>query len=247
MDQLPSGHDGAGQVAQALDGLRRLLDAVPSRERRLPPERELARLLALSRGAVRSALQVLEDEGRISRIQGKGTFIGAPPARAVRDIEVLQGRTNPMEVMEARRELEPILARLAALRCTRDDIQAMRRFGLRASEAADAEAREAWDSALHRRLAKASGNAVLLALFDVVDRVRQDPTWRSLRERVRSRDRIALYVEQHERIIAAIADRDAPAAETAMRDHLEHVAASLASAMAGGAPAGGADGRDAIR
>jgi DNA-binding FadR family transcriptional regulator len=156
--------------------------------------------------------------------------------------------------MEARRELEPILARLAALRGRRDDIVAMRRFGQRAEAASDAEAREAWDSALHRQIAEAAGNTVLLALFDVIDRVRQDPTWRSLRERARSRERLVSYVEEHDRLIAAIADRNAPAAEAAMRDHLDHVAANLASAMAGNAPQGsianaaeGADGRTARR
>lgn len=67
---------------------------------------------------MRRALDVLEEEGRIWRKQGKGTFIG--PAAPVEPL-ALQGlvqQTNLLEVMEARLQLEPGLARLAALRAT---------------------------------------------------------------------------------------------------------------------------------
>ncbi|HEY8566046.1 MAG TPA: FCD domain-containing protein [Beijerinckiaceae bacterium] len=223
-----------GGSAAALVRLRRMLDEGPG-EGRLPPERLLAQELALSRGALRRALDVLASEGRIVRVQGKGTFVGPPPALPSREIGALQGRTNPPEVMEVRRELEPVLARLAALRATGADIDTMRRFARRTAEAGDADARELWDGALHRRIAEAAGNALLLALFDLVDRVRQDPAWRSLRERARSAARLTAYVEEHERLIAAIADRDAAAAEAAMRDHLAHVAEGLVLAMTGAA------------
>jgi DNA-binding GntR family transcriptional regulator len=48
---------------------------------RLPPEQELAGMLGVSRGTLRSALRRLEDAGEIVRRQGSGTFVGAmgPP------------------------------------------------------------------------------------------------------------------------------------------------------------------------
>lgn len=85
----------------------------------LPTERELSETLGVGRREVRRALDVLEEEGRIWRKQGKGTFIG--PAAPVEPL-ALQGlvqQTNLLEVMEARLQLEPGLARLAALRATR--------------------------------------------------------------------------------------------------------------------------------
>ena len=43
---------------------------------RLPPEHDLARMLGVSRGTLRTALQRLEDSGEIVRRQGSGTFVG---------------------------------------------------------------------------------------------------------------------------------------------------------------------------
>ena len=43
---------------------------------RLPPEHEVAAMLGVSRGTLRSALQRLERSGEIVRRQGSGTFVG---------------------------------------------------------------------------------------------------------------------------------------------------------------------------
>jgi DNA-binding GntR family transcriptional regulator len=65
----------------------------------------------------------------------------------------------------------------------------------------------------------------------MVDRIRQDTAWRLLRERARSGERQQIYVEQHRRVIAAIAQREAHAAEHAMREHLELVREGLLKVM----------------
>jgi DNA-binding GntR family transcriptional regulator len=52
---------------------------------RLPPEQELAGMLGVSRGTLRSALRRLEEAGEIVRRQGSGTFVGSmgPPRGVV--------------------------------------------------------------------------------------------------------------------------------------------------------------------
>jgi DNA-binding FadR family transcriptional regulator len=181
----------------------------------------------------------LETEGRIWRHQGKGTFLGPRPVQPHPSLQELTERTNPLEVMDVRLEIEPALARMAALRASNGDVQRLLRLADKVTCSADADSRELWDSALHRTIAEIAGNSLLLAIFDMVDRIRQDKTWLLLRERARSGKRQQLIVEQHRRVIIAIAQREAHAAEQAMRDHLQLVRDGILQIMTSPIPAYG--------
>jgi DNA-binding FadR family transcriptional regulator len=212
----------------ALVRLRILLDEGSfDREQQLPPERVLAAEIGVGRRDLRRALEVLEAEGRIWRHQGKGTFLGPRPVHSHADLAELSKRTHPLEVMDVRLEVEPALARLAALRASNGDIKRLARLAEKSAASPDADSRALRGSALHRAIAEAAGNSLLLAIFDMIDRMRQDATWRNLREQARLGGRQQLYVDQHRRVIAAISQREAHAAQQAMRAHLESVRDSL--------------------
>lgn len=220
--------------ALALGRLREVVRTHASHgERRLPTERELAETLGLGRRALRRALDVLEAEGRIWRRQGKGTFIGAPPGQPAEMARALGGQTNFYEVMEARLRLEPQLAFLAALKASDAEVARMRQLCERIVESGDADARELWDGALHRQIARATGNRLMLALFDVVDQIRQNDSWTALRERARRHGGHQQYLAQHTGIVDAIAARDPGAAEQAMRRHIMALQQNLILAAEG--------------
>ena len=219
----------------ALRQMRALLDqrSATDGDRQLPPERTLAAQLGVGRRTLRRALEVLEAEGHIWRQQGKGTFLGPRPLRGEVSLVELSSRTNPLEVLEARLEIEPALARLAAMRASNGDIERLRHLALKTEFMADgdSDSRELWDGAFHRAIAEAAGNSLLFAFVDVANRIRQDPTWRRLREEARAPASQRGFVAQHAKVVAAIAARDAGAAETAMREHLEAVRASVLRGM----------------
>lgn len=199
----------------------------------LPAERELAETLGVGRREIRRALDVLEEEGRIWRKQGKGTFIG--PAAPVEPL-VLQGlvqQTNLLEVMEARLQLEPGLARLAALRATGEDLALMKRLLERINKVSpdDRDLNELWDSAFHRAIAEAAGNRLLLGLFDAIDAVRREPGWQHLRELARTPERVNNYNSHHHTIISAIIQRQPNEAAAAMREHLLSLQNALIQAI----------------
>lgn len=227
----------ANSVA-AMERLRARLDAATEAgERQLPPERQLAAELAVGRGALRRALEVLEAEGQIWRVQGKGTFLGTRPTPRS-ELEDLPSRINPLEMMEVRLEVEPTLARLAAIRASAEDVERMRRLARRVAAATDAEGRELWDSALHHSIAETAGNRLFVGIFELIDRVRQDARFQSLREMARARAGQASLHAQHDRLIDRIAAHDGAGAEAAMREHLETVASRLAAAMGSRFPIG---------
>ncbi|HSV65742.1 MAG TPA: GntR family transcriptional regulator [Mycobacteriales bacterium] len=72
--------DGGGRVPKYYAVKRHLLDTIGALEpgSPVPPERSLASELGTSRTTVRQALQELEIEGRLHRVQGRGTFVAEP-------------------------------------------------------------------------------------------------------------------------------------------------------------------------
>src|SRR5262245_4387685 len=107
-------HEGAtmDRYEKTLSRLRRLIDdGAAASDGRIPPERELASELGIGRRSLRRALGVLENEGRISRQQGRGTFVREPGEPIGLPIDRVLEHTNPLEVMEVRLALEPLVAR----------------------------------------------------------------------------------------------------------------------------------------
>jgi GntR family transcriptional repressor for pyruvate dehydrogenase complex len=211
-----------GRPAQVRD---RLLDLIKSGnidpEGKLPTERALADKFGVGRRFVRQALDALEAEGLVWRKQGKGTFAGVP-ADPMGDLAArITGETNALEVMEARHCIEPELAALCAKRMNPQEVARLRTLAQRQLEAADAQAIELWDGSLHRLIAQCAGNRPLLMAFSLLDKIRSNPDWVSLR--ANSRDRASLQVthNEHLAIIDAIAAGHADVARTAMQDHLE--------------------------
>src|SRR6476646_4468866 len=110
---------------------------------RLPSERELARQLEVSRASVREAIGALQVQGVVETRPGAGTFVaaGARPARE------LPHDASPSAVLEARAQLEPAVARLAAQRAQPDAavenlLQAMEAVG----DPAEPGARATWSA-----------------------------------------------------------------------------------------------------
>jgi len=194
---------------------------------RLPAERELAVELGVSRAALREALALMEAEGAIWRHVGQGTFVGNRPLRNERDLIMVSGGTSPAELMEVRGYLEPIIARLAAIRATPVEIRNMQRALRRSEAAVDVSTYELWDGTLHRLIAEAAHNALMLALFDAINAVRTQTAWGKLQKLALSSYGPRRYWEHHCGVVEAIAQRDALTAERLMRLHIDAVRANM--------------------
>ena len=218
-----------GNSNYALEKLRTLLqsDSLDA-DGKLPTERTLSEILGVSRRSIRRALEVLEAEGRIWRRQGSGTFAGKRPDGWSNHVDSIVAATDLMEIMEVRLRVEPQLAQLAAMRAKAADVERMYDLVKKIYESTDADGRELWDGALHRQIAQCAGNTFFLTIFDVINRVRQDEAWQTIRERARSASRTREVTHgQHTAIVDAIAARDPGKAGEAMRQHLLTLQESL--------------------
>lgn len=207
---------------------RRVAEGTLGTGAKIPTERALAETLQTSRTAVRAALAELEREGRITRHVGRGTFLAdleadadlPPAARGI-------VQTSPAEIMATRLVLEPEIAALAARHATPSDLEHVEHCLRRGNATGSYEEFEAWDSALHRAIAAAAHNGLLLRLFDTMNAARDLPVWGSIKRRSASPARRCGYEEQHGEIVAALAERDADAARDHMRAHLVDVRTNL--------------------
>lgn len=106
---MASGPDQSNHRRSLVDSAEQALRnwLAPGRHRtgdRLPPEHEVARMLGISRGTLRTALHRLEETGEIIRRQGSGTFVGrvAVPSQLDERLE----RLEPYSSLAKRRGLK---------------------------------------------------------------------------------------------------------------------------------------------
>lgn len=230
------------QNDQALSKVREFIERQNvALDGRIPPERTLASELGVGRRSVRRALDVLEQEGRIHRHQGRGTFVdirasasgglaspgaaghgGSRPALSAA-LENVLDYTNPLEVIEVRLATEPVMARLAALRASQTEIKRLTTLASKTRTASDAEAYERADSLFHRTIAEAARNTLFLAFFDTMRVSQRDVGWRRLGENSHCYKRQSVYATFHESIAAAIAARNGQEAYLQMQRHLGDV------------------------
>jgi DNA-binding FadR family transcriptional regulator len=216
--------DAAGANRQALERIRELIaSGQMNASGRLPAERTLAENLGVSRRALRHALDVLEAEGRITRQQGRGTFVTDMRLATENLVHELSKLTNPVDTLEARLAIEPPQARLAALRATRGDIDKLFEAAEASRLAKDPASYEKADAAFHRRVSAAARNPLLIAIFDAVLETSLEGSWRHGRETAHCINNQANYAADHRRIAVAIAERNPSRAEEAMRAHLSTV------------------------
>src|SRR5512132_1483143 len=126
---------------------------------RLPPERDLARQLGVSRPSVREALIALEVEGYVEVRVGSGVYVRGPgTARSA----PLPADSGPFELIKARWLIEAECAALAAKHATRAQLKAIEEaLGEMQAERARGTMPLAPDRLLHLRIAEASGNSAL--------------------------------------------------------------------------------------
>jgi DNA-binding FadR family transcriptional regulator len=210
---------------------------------RIPPERALASDLGVGRRSLRRALDILEEEGSISRHQGRGTFVsghesgeatgnGAAAPRAARNghgrvtaptLAHLLDHTSPMEVIEVRLAIEPVMARLAAFRASQAEIHQLQALADETRTAGDPATYEKADALFHRTIAEIAQNRLYLAVFDTIHAGQRDQGWRRLGENAHCFKRQSVYADFHSEISTAIAARQGEKAQELMHRHLSDV------------------------
>ena len=189
---------------------------------RLPPERDLAKQLGVSRPSVREALIALEVEGYVEVRVGSGVYVNAPRAGAA---ATLPADSGPFELIKARWLIEAECAALAARSATKTQVRAIEEaIDEMEEEARRGEMPLAADRQFHLRIAEASGNSALAFVVKTLWDQRQGPLFLRLEHHFDTPALWSAAIREHREVAAAIARHDAGGARAAMRRHMNAAA-----------------------
>lgn len=201
---------------------------------KIPPERELAIALGVSRTALREAVKRLESLGVLTVRQGDGTYVNNSADQRERvfrqEMQTLFsiGDVNVRDFVEARLLIESKAVALAAERCTDEELAQLEELQkLMEKNLENREEFLRYDMEFHRFLLRISGNPVLLRFaWSIEDLLREQ-----IRRSVTTHENLQDACEAHVHIVKALRAKNPLKAEQALRNHLDKIAVRLLSAV----------------
>lgn len=180
----------------------------------------LAEELGVSRTPVREAIRKLEREGFVVMVPRKGAFVAGISLKDIADI------------FEVRAALEALAAGLAAERIGDDELEELERLLVRMAEIIEENDVSAFlesDTRFHDTLYRTSGNKRLIQILNNL----QDEILRFRAVSLAYPGRLRKTLEEHRKIVEAIADRDVERAQAMAWRHIENAENSLLEAVRG--------------
>ncbi len=200
---------------------------------KLPPEREIAEQMDVSRSVIRESLIMLELQDIVQVRKGSGVYIINIPDEVSNEKSVKldddDDDVGPFEMLQARQFLESRVAEFAATQVTKNDISKLREaLELERQRLEDNHYDYDGDEMFHIVIAEATQNSVLSDMVKELWRRRDKSSmWRQLHVRISNQDYRSRWFADHEKIYKALVRKDAPGAKEAMWQHLENVKETL--------------------
>lgn len=205
----------------------RITDGTYAVETKLPPEHELAREFGVGRSSMREAVRTLQAAGYLRSAHGVGVFVISRRPGSIALDQSLMGGYTMSDLFETRVAIESTAASLAARRLT-DHHRELLESIITAAETPGISDEEfvRLDARLHRQVAEASGNPLLLHMWESLASQFEEYSLKV----IRMPDRLQRAHRDHRGIIAAIVAGDVETAGERAREHVLAVQRELQSA-----------------
>jgi GntR family transcriptional regulator, transcriptional repressor for pyruvate dehydrogenase complex len=187
---------------------------------RLPPERDLATMLGVSRPALREAIKILEAHQRLVVKHGQGVFVGLNKQDLVRQ-RVANLEVSLMELFRVREVLESTAANWAAMSATEGEIEDLAQI-LAQQEAAyeepvDYVRLKELDGLFHTTIVSMAKNRFLSQTFGAL----QDMIDEGMETTLQVPGRLEISRNDHHRVFEAIKERNADMASASAAIHID--------------------------
>jgi GntR family transcriptional repressor for pyruvate dehydrogenase complex len=214
---LPDAH----RTMQVVDHIKALIESGSLKPGdKIPPERDLARSLNMSRASLRTGIGYLAAMGVMKVRHGVGAFVADGPAEFSKVSMGLMGALHGVQswqMFEARLILESSLAALAAERSKEEHHTALAEEVAEIFASMDSPTEFLiHDVLFHRIVAQAAGNPILSALMETITSSMYDKRRKTVERSIDLRE----SAEMHRKIFRAIRSRDAAEARKLMEQHL---------------------------
>jgi GntR family transcriptional repressor for pyruvate dehydrogenase complex len=188
---------------------------------KLPPERQLAELLEVSRPSLREALHILQAQGLVQIKHGLGTFVQEPlVAQEIR--ASMMSKTHGLnELFDAREVLEVPASKWAAEKATKEDIRLLRATlnqieTITATEPIDYDQLQSLDAKFHLTIVGIAGNRFINQTLNVL----QDVMKMSMETTLRLPGRSEISSIEHNAILTAIENGEGDLASKLTFQHI---------------------------
>lgn len=186
---------------------------------RLPPERDLALQLGVSRPSVREALIALEVEGLVEVRMGSGIYVRPLTEARSRPVSA----EGPLETIRARQLIESELAALAAKHMNKAQVVGLKNaLALMQQEVDSGHTPTRGDRLFHLRIAEAAENSVLQRVVSELFDERHNPLFEQLGSHFETAGSWAAAIVEHRAVIDAITRHSSDDARAAMATHLSN-------------------------
>ena len=218
----------AARIATQLMDLIELKKLSPGDK--LPPERQLADLLAVSRPSLREALHILQAQGLVQIKHGQGTFVQEPIVAQELRASMMSKTHGLNELFDAREVLEVPASKWAAEKATKEDIRLLRTTlnqidTVTASHPIDFDQLQLLDAKFHLTIVGVAGNRFINQTLNVL----QDVMRMSMETTLRLPGRSEISRSEHSEILMAIENGDG---ELASKLTLKHITGARKTAVA---------------
>ena len=218
----------AARIATQLMELIELQKLLPGDK--LPPERQLADLLEVSRPSLREALHILQAQGLVQIKHGQGTFVQEPVVAQELRASVMTKTHGLNELFDAREVLEVPASKWAAEKATKEDIRLLRATlnqidTITAIEPIDFDQLQALDAKFHLTIVGIAGNRFINQTLNVL----QDVMKMSMETTLRLPGRSEISRNEHNEILTAIENVNG---ELASKLTLQHITGARTTALA---------------
>jgi GntR family transcriptional repressor for pyruvate dehydrogenase complex len=188
---------------------------------KLPPERQLAEMLSVSRPSLREALHILQAQGLVQIKHGQGSYVQEPLVAQELRASMMSTTHGLNELFDAREVLEVPASKWAASKATKEDIRLLRTTlnqidTATSSDPIDYDQLQILDAKFHLTIVGIAGNRFINQTLNVL----QDVMQMSMETTLKVSGRSEISRLEHNQILEAIEAGDG---DLAARLTLKHI------------------------